>query len=199
MAPKFFAVIVAAGRGVRFGRPKQLIDLAGHPLVSWSMQIFGDMAEPGRAGGATEEESVEAMRGSASAYARRSNNRVRGGATRQESVRNALRASRALRSGLRTRRSARVDQGGRRAGRDGRGQARHRGGPRCAGHRHDQGRAQRVATVAKTLDRGELWQRRRLSSRCSRTCCGGTKRRSAMASTRPTTSPRRSKTSGSRS
>ena len=91
--PKFCAVIVAAGRGVRFGRPKQLIDLAGHPLVSWSLHVFGEMPELDALVIATEEENVEVMRGLASAYAPRLETKVvSGGATRQGSVRNALAA-----------------------------------------------------------------------------------------------------------
>ena len=39
------AVIVAAGRGTRFGRPKQLVDLAGKPLVAWSVKTFAAMPE----------------------------------------------------------------------------------------------------------------------------------------------------------
>ena len=34
------AVIVAAGRGTRFGRPKQLAELAGKPMIAWSIEAF---------------------------------------------------------------------------------------------------------------------------------------------------------------
>jgi 2-C-methyl-D-erythritol 4-phosphate cytidylyltransferase len=93
LAPKFCAVIVAAGRGVRFGKPKQLVDLAGHPLVSWSLQVFGGMPELDALVIATEPENVETLRGLASAYAPSLEATVvAGGATRQQSVRNALAA-----------------------------------------------------------------------------------------------------------
>ena len=93
MAPKYCAVIVAAGRGVRFGKPKQLIDLAGHPLVSWSLQTFGQMAELDALVVATEEDSIAPIRGLAEAYAPNLEATVvLGGATRQQSVRNALAA-----------------------------------------------------------------------------------------------------------
>lgn len=39
------AVIVAAGRGTRFGRPKQLIDIAGKPMLWWSLRTFSRMNE----------------------------------------------------------------------------------------------------------------------------------------------------------
>ena len=32
------AVIVAAGRGLRFGRPKQLVELGGKPMLAWSIE-----------------------------------------------------------------------------------------------------------------------------------------------------------------
>jgi 2-C-methyl-D-erythritol 4-phosphate cytidylyltransferase len=93
VSPNFCAVVVAAGRGVRFGRPKQMIDIAGHPLVSWSLQLFGSMPELAALVIATEAEFVDAMRGLASAYAPSLESTVvAGGATRQQSVRNALRA-----------------------------------------------------------------------------------------------------------
>jgi 2-C-methyl-D-erythritol 4-phosphate cytidylyltransferase/2-C-methyl-D-erythritol 2,4-cyclodiphosphate synthase len=34
------AVVVAAGRGSRFGSPKQFLPLAGHPMVEWSVEAF---------------------------------------------------------------------------------------------------------------------------------------------------------------
>jgi 2-C-methyl-D-erythritol 4-phosphate cytidylyltransferase len=70
-----------------------MIDIAGHPLVSWSFAVFGGMPELDALVIATEEETVEAMRGLASAYAPRLETKVvRGGSTRQQSVRNALAA-----------------------------------------------------------------------------------------------------------
>jgi 2-C-methyl-D-erythritol 4-phosphate cytidylyltransferase len=93
LEPKFCAIVVAAGRGVRFGRPKQMLDVAGHPLVSWALSAFGEMAELEDLVLATEAENVEALRGLAAAYAPRLTTRVvEGGATRQASVANALAA-----------------------------------------------------------------------------------------------------------
>ena len=88
---KFAAVIVAAGRGVRFGRPKQLVEVAGRPLVAWSMSVFGGMPEIDDLIIATEAEHLATMETLANTYASRLRTVVvRGGATRRESVRKAL-------------------------------------------------------------------------------------------------------------
>ena len=90
---KFAAIVVAAGRGVRFGRPKQLIEVAGRPLVSWSLATFGAMDELEDLVIATEPEHIERMTSLAAEFAPRlAAIVVRGGATRQASVRNALAA-----------------------------------------------------------------------------------------------------------
>jgi 2-C-methyl-D-erythritol 4-phosphate cytidylyltransferase len=34
------AILAAAGHGVRFGRRKQLLELAGKPLAAWSLEVF---------------------------------------------------------------------------------------------------------------------------------------------------------------
>lgn len=39
------AIIVAAGHGTRFGRPKQLAEVAGAPLLAWSTRTFAQMPE----------------------------------------------------------------------------------------------------------------------------------------------------------
>lgn len=39
------AIVVAAGRGTRFGGPKQLANLAGRPMLAWSLQTFAGMEE----------------------------------------------------------------------------------------------------------------------------------------------------------
>lgn len=39
------AIIVAAGRGTRFGQPKQLIEVAGKPMLAWSVETFASMPE----------------------------------------------------------------------------------------------------------------------------------------------------------
>ncbi|MBD5655835.1 MAG: 2-C-methyl-D-erythritol 4-phosphate cytidylyltransferase [Candidatus Eremiobacteraeota bacterium] len=89
----FAAIVVAAGRGRRFGRPKQLIDVAGRPLIAWSIATFGAMPELGDLVIATEEEHLAAMAAVAAEFAPRLRTTVvRGGATRQESVERALAA-----------------------------------------------------------------------------------------------------------
>lgn len=90
---KFAAVVVAAGRGVRFGRPKQLVEVAGRPLVAWSFATFGAMAELTDLIVATEAEHAATMAGLAAEFAPRLQACiVAGGATRRESVENALAA-----------------------------------------------------------------------------------------------------------
>ncbi len=85
--------IVAAGRGERFGGPKQLAQIAGRPMIAWSIATFGAMPEFVDLAIATEAEHVEAIAALAVEYAPRLSSRVvTGGATRQESVRAALRA-----------------------------------------------------------------------------------------------------------
>jgi 2-C-methyl-D-erythritol 4-phosphate cytidylyltransferase len=90
---KFCALIAAAGRGLRFGQPKQLISVAGRPLVAWSLAVFAALPELDDLVIATEHEHIALMEELAHAYAPRLRTRmVAGGATRQGSVRNALRA-----------------------------------------------------------------------------------------------------------
>jgi 2-C-methyl-D-erythritol 4-phosphate cytidylyltransferase len=90
---KFCAVVVAAGRGVRFGQPKQLIEVAGRPLVAWSLATFGVLEELGALVIATETEHLETMATLAREHAPRLPcTVVAGGATRQGSVKNALAA-----------------------------------------------------------------------------------------------------------
>lgn len=89
----FAAIVVAAGSGVRFGRQKQLVEVAGRPLVAWCLETFGAMAELGELIIATEEEHLATMADLARTYAPTLRTTVvRGGATRQGSVRNALAA-----------------------------------------------------------------------------------------------------------
>ena len=88
---RFCAIVVAAGRGVRFGRPKQLALVAGRPLVAWSLATFGTMPELHDLVIATEFEHVAALEDIARAYAPRLRAVVvPGGATRQQSVEHAL-------------------------------------------------------------------------------------------------------------
>jgi 2-C-methyl-D-erythritol 4-phosphate cytidylyltransferase len=56
------AVIVAAGRGARFGRPKQFVELAGLPMVGWCIQTFAAMSEVAQLVIATESELIDRMR-----------------------------------------------------------------------------------------------------------------------------------------
>jgi 2-C-methyl-D-erythritol 4-phosphate cytidylyltransferase len=85
------AVIVAAGRGARLGRPKQLLDLAGLPMVGWSIQTFASIDEIADLVIATEPDLVEAMRALVGRLAPRYSPRVVGGGpTRQASVREGL-------------------------------------------------------------------------------------------------------------
>ncbi len=87
------AVVVAAGRGTRFGRPKQLLPLAGLPLAAWSIRSFGQMPEIADVVVVTEPEWIEAMQGVVSQIESAARLQVaRGGATRQQSVYNGLRA-----------------------------------------------------------------------------------------------------------
>jgi 2-C-methyl-D-erythritol 4-phosphate cytidylyltransferase len=90
---KWAAIIVAAGRGVRLGGPKQFLDLAGLPMVGWSIQTFASMPEVAELVVATEPESIEPMRALATRLApHRAARVVRGGATRQQSVYEGLSA-----------------------------------------------------------------------------------------------------------
>jgi 2-C-methyl-D-erythritol 4-phosphate cytidylyltransferase len=83
------AVIVAAGRGTRYGGPKQLIDLFGKPMLAWSIETFASMPEIGELVVVTEPEFLDAMRTlcAKSAAGVLPWRVVAGGATRQASVR----------------------------------------------------------------------------------------------------------------
>jgi 2-C-methyl-D-erythritol 4-phosphate cytidylyltransferase len=39
------AVIAAGGRGERFGKPKQFVEIAGLPMLGWSIRAFASMSE----------------------------------------------------------------------------------------------------------------------------------------------------------
>ena len=87
------AVIVAAGRGTRFGRPKQLIELGGKPMLAWSIEVFASMPEISDIVVVTEHEFIEDVQdvalglvGSASLAV------VAGGADRQASAANGIAA-----------------------------------------------------------------------------------------------------------
>ncbi len=98
---KWSAVIVAAGRGTRFGRPKQLIELAGKPMLSWSIRTFSEMSEVEAIVVVTEAEWLEQVRAVAADCAgTKFLDVVRGGASRQASTYEGLRALRGEREGV---------------------------------------------------------------------------------------------------
>lgn len=91
------AIVVAAGRGTRFGGPKQLIDLGGRPMLAWSLETFASMDEIGALVVVTEPQWLDAVGALLREIAPRCEHRVvRGGATRQASVRCGLDALPAL-------------------------------------------------------------------------------------------------------
>jgi 2-C-methyl-D-erythritol 4-phosphate cytidylyltransferase len=85
------AVIVAAGRGTRFGKPKQLVELAGKPMLAWSIELFAAMPEVVDLVIVTEAEYVQAVSAVAGAVAGALQIHVAiGGAQRAESVQRGL-------------------------------------------------------------------------------------------------------------
>jgi 2-C-methyl-D-erythritol 4-phosphate cytidylyltransferase len=91
------ALVVAAGSGARLGagRPKAFVVLAGRPLVAWSLDALAAAAVPRAVvavppghGAAAEEALAGAAAGFPLGLAL-----VEGGATRSQSVRNALAAA----------------------------------------------------------------------------------------------------------
>lgn len=85
------AVIVAAGHGTRFGRPKQLVELAGKPMIAWSVEAFAAMPEISELVIVTEVELIERIESIAQARVDHATVIVvRGGPDRQASVRNGL-------------------------------------------------------------------------------------------------------------
>jgi 2-C-methyl-D-erythritol 4-phosphate cytidylyltransferase len=92
-ALRWGAIVVAAGRGTRFGEAKQFIELAGRPMVAWSIATFAGLASVAEIVVTAEADSLDAMAAVLARYAPRIATRaVLGGATRQHSVRNALAA-----------------------------------------------------------------------------------------------------------
>jgi 2-C-methyl-D-erythritol 4-phosphate cytidylyltransferase len=79
------ALILAAGRGERFGggRPKALVELAGRPMLQWSIDALRDVA--------AVETIIVAL--PAGAHAPEGLTVVEGGEVRSESVRRALAAA----------------------------------------------------------------------------------------------------------
>lgn len=98
---KFAAVVVAAGRGTRFGRPKQLIDVAGRPMLWWSVRTFAGLPEVETIAVVTETEWIEHVRAvAADAAGAKLLGVVCGGATRQASTYEGIRALRAAAEGV---------------------------------------------------------------------------------------------------
>jgi 2-C-methyl-D-erythritol 4-phosphate cytidylyltransferase len=81
------AVVVAAGRGTRFGQPKQLVEIAGAPMLSWSIRTIESMPEISDIIVVTEAEWLEQVAAVATTCAV-----VPGGATRQASVYEGVRS-----------------------------------------------------------------------------------------------------------
>ncbi len=173
------ALIVAAGRGERLGagRPKALVELAGRPMLDWSLRRSrtraGDRADRRRAA-----DRRRLARGSGERVIG-----VAGGATRSESVRARWRppadgdpvlvhdAARPLLTPALVRPGAR-GAGGRRR--------RRRGDRRHAGDRHDQA----VADDGGVLGRSTA----RACGRCRRRRSSAAPRSSARSRSRPTCS-----------
>ena len=84
---------MAAGRGTRFGRPKQLVDVAGKPMLWWSLRTFSEMPEVDEIVVVTEAEWLgQVAEVAAEAASSKLRQVVRGGATRQASTYEGLRA-----------------------------------------------------------------------------------------------------------
>lgn len=87
------AIVVAAGRGTRFGRPKQFVELCGRPMVEWSLRLFAAMPEVAELVVVTEAEWCTPMRALLDGFAQADcATVVQGGATRQQSMYAGLRA-----------------------------------------------------------------------------------------------------------
>jgi 2-C-methyl-D-erythritol 4-phosphate cytidylyltransferase len=85
------AIVVAAGRGTRFGGPKQLVDISGKPMLWYSLRTFTSMAELGSLVVVTEPQWLDTVNELVAAlHARCFTAVVRGGTTRQQSVRRGL-------------------------------------------------------------------------------------------------------------
>ncbi|HEY5258553.1 MAG TPA: 2-C-methyl-D-erythritol 4-phosphate cytidylyltransferase, partial [Candidatus Baltobacteraceae bacterium] len=85
------AVVVAAGRGTRLGRPKQLLEVGGMPLVGWCLRTFARMPEIAHVAIVAEPDALEGMNGlAARIFSTTPFAVVVGGATRQASVANGL-------------------------------------------------------------------------------------------------------------
>ncbi len=89
-------IIAAGGTGTRLGEkvPKQFLDLAGKPVIAWSLDAFSFANEVGEIILVCPADYVEETKSYAEKYCiGKSYQVVVGGTTRQESVLNGLRAS----------------------------------------------------------------------------------------------------------
>ena len=91
-APSATALIAAAGTGERLGRerPKALVELAGRPILGWSLRAFAAVDEVAAAVVAAPPGSEEEMRGAVAPPDGLELQVVAGGPTRSESVAAAL-------------------------------------------------------------------------------------------------------------
>ena len=90
---RWAALVVAAGEGRRFGGFKQLIEIAGRPMLAWSLDALAAIAAFELVAIVTAPEVFEDVeRVARPILGERLLPLVAGGATRQESVRNGLRS-----------------------------------------------------------------------------------------------------------
>lgn len=91
-APSATALIAAAGSGERLGAagPKALVELAGRPMIEWSLRAFAAAAEISAAVIAAPAGSEDELRGAVAAPGGLELRVVAGGPTRSESVAAAL-------------------------------------------------------------------------------------------------------------
>jgi 2-C-methyl-D-erythritol 4-phosphate cytidylyltransferase len=87
------AVIAAGGRGERFGGPKQFVEIAGFPMLGWSLRTFASMPEIEQIVVAVDPAIASRVTELLAELAPdRVTRAVFGGHTRQESVRNGIAA-----------------------------------------------------------------------------------------------------------
>jgi 2-C-methyl-D-erythritol 4-phosphate cytidylyltransferase len=90
---RWAAVIAAGGRGERFGRPKQFVEIAGVPMLGWSVRVFASMPEIAQIVVAIDPALVDRARELLVSIAPDCATAVVfGGQTRQDSVRNGIAA-----------------------------------------------------------------------------------------------------------
>ncbi|NNM98477.1 MAG: 2-C-methyl-D-erythritol 4-phosphate cytidylyltransferase [Candidatus Eremiobacteraeota bacterium] len=90
---RWAGLVVAAGEGRRFGGFKQLVEIAGRPMLAWSLEALASVAAFSIVAVVTAREAFEDVeRVARPILGERLQPIVGGGSTRQESVRNGLRA-----------------------------------------------------------------------------------------------------------